>query len=102
MLTLGTVLSPSISLVFSTPLSVISEESYTRGFLIIVGAIASNHTTHVHSLMGSGQFDKAAILSHDCSGVEASSPGFSVCARGCSRSEVMANVCCRSNIQLIN
>jgi hypothetical protein len=29
--------------------------------------------------MGSGQFDKAAILSHDCSGVEASSPGFTVC-----------------------
>ncbi|PWY79208.1 Profilin/allergen [Aspergillus heteromorphus CBS 117.55] len=30
------------------------------------------------SLMGSGQFDKAAILSHDISGVEASSPGFSI------------------------
>ena len=30
------------------------------------------------SLMGSGQFDKAAILSHDCSGVEASSPGFTI------------------------
>ncbi|OJJ77066.1 hypothetical protein ASPBRDRAFT_36259 [Aspergillus brasiliensis CBS 101740] len=28
--------------------------------------------------MGSGQFDKAGILSHDLSGVEASSPGFSV------------------------
>ncbi|KKK18109.1 profilin [Aspergillus ochraceoroseus] len=30
------------------------------------------------SLMGSGQFDKAAILSHDFSGVEASSPGFTI------------------------
>ncbi|PTU20351.1 hypothetical protein P175DRAFT_0502487 [Aspergillus ochraceoroseus IBT 24754] len=28
--------------------------------------------------MGSGQFDKAAILSHDFSGVEASSPGFTI------------------------
>lgn len=31
-----------------------------------------------NSVMGSGQFDKAAILSHDCSAVEASSPGFTV------------------------
>ncbi|KAL4864318.1 hypothetical protein BDV12DRAFT_176310 [Aspergillus spectabilis] len=30
------------------------------------------------SLMGSGQFDKAAIISYDFSGVEASTPGFSV------------------------
>ncbi|BCS30533.1 profilin [Aspergillus puulaauensis] len=30
------------------------------------------------SLMGSGQFDKAAILSPDFSGVEASSAGFSI------------------------
>lgn len=30
------------------------------------------------SLMGSGQFDKAAILSPDFSGVEAASSGFSV------------------------
>ncbi|KAL4762465.1 profilin [Aspergillus foveolatus] len=30
------------------------------------------------SLMGSGQFDKAAILSPDFSGVEASSPGFTI------------------------
>ncbi|KAE8149887.1 Profilin/allergen [Aspergillus avenaceus] len=30
------------------------------------------------SLMGSGQFDKAAILSYDLSGVEASSPGFEI------------------------
>ncbi|PLB44897.1 Profilin/allergen [Aspergillus steynii IBT 23096] len=30
------------------------------------------------SLMGSGQFDKAAILSYDISGVEAQSPGFSI------------------------
>lgn len=28
--------------------------------------------------MGSGQFDKAAILSHDLSGTEAYSPGFSI------------------------
>lgn len=44
--------------------------------------LCSNHTAYINSLMGSGQFDKAAILSHDCSGVEASSPGFTVCARG--------------------
>ncbi|KAL4890568.1 profilin [Aspergillus ambiguus] len=30
------------------------------------------------SLMGSQQFDKAAITSYDLSGVEASSPGFSI------------------------
>ncbi|KNG88621.1 profilin [Aspergillus nomiae NRRL 13137] len=30
------------------------------------------------SLMGSGQFDKAAILSHDLSGTEAYSPGFTI------------------------
>ncbi|GAB1211603.1 hypothetical protein ATERTT37_000726 [Aspergillus terreus] len=30
------------------------------------------------SLMGSGQFDKAAIASHDLSGVEASSAGFTL------------------------
>ncbi|KAA8650271.1 profilin [Aspergillus tanneri] len=30
------------------------------------------------SLMGSGQFDKAAILSHDLSGVEAQSSGFTI------------------------
>ncbi|KAI9372324.1 profilin [Aspergillus egyptiacus] len=30
------------------------------------------------SLMGSGQFDKAAIISYDFSGVEASSPGFTI------------------------
>ncbi|KAJ0421111.1 profilin [Aspergillus carlsbadensis] len=30
------------------------------------------------SLMGSGQFDKAAILSVDFSGIEASSPGFTI------------------------
>lgn len=29
--------------------------------------------------MGSGQFDKAAILSPDFSGVEAASSGFTVC-----------------------
>ncbi|KAE8380114.1 Profilin/allergen [Aspergillus bertholletiae] len=32
------------------------------------------------SLMGSGQFDKAAILSHDLSGTEAYSPGFTISA----------------------
>ncbi|OJZ84475.1 hypothetical protein ASPFODRAFT_166247 [Aspergillus luchuensis CBS 106.47] len=30
------------------------------------------------SLMGSGQFDKAGILSHDLSGLEAGSPGFTI------------------------
>ncbi|KAL2832566.1 profilin [Aspergillus cavernicola] len=30
------------------------------------------------SLMGTGQFDKAAIVSYDFSGVEASTPGFTV------------------------
>ncbi|OGM39553.1 profilin [Aspergillus bombycis] len=30
------------------------------------------------SLMGSGQFDKAAVLSHDLGGTEAYSPGFTI------------------------
>ncbi|GKZ21185.1 hypothetical protein AbraIFM66951_011578 [Aspergillus brasiliensis] len=37
-----------------------------------------NSDARPFSLMGSGQFDKAGILSHDVSGVEASSPGFSI------------------------
>ncbi|KAF7587294.1 hypothetical protein BBP40_007425 [Aspergillus hancockii] len=51
--------------------------------VMVVGLLSSGGLSNLHPqppycLMGSGQFDKAGILSHDLSGVEASSPGFTI------------------------